>query len=147
MPVTTAPAGWAVRTAGFETMPDDFAARYDEAVTQLAEVFRAEREEAVNQFADRLAQEREAAINQFYDGMALQREQPDLIVCGRNSADAETGQVGPELAELLGLDVAEIAQVTDSPEGSVKVRLMRGRHRLQKVLEALGAEEAEEVDA
>ncbi|MCY4367105.1 MAG: FAD-binding protein [Chloroflexi bacterium] len=36
-------------------------------------------------------------------GMALQREQPDLIVCGRNSADAETGQVGPELAELLGL--------------------------------------------
>ena len=35
--------------------------------------------------------------------LALQREQPDLIVCGRNSADAETGQVGPELAELLGL--------------------------------------------
>ena len=36
-------------------------------------------------------------------GMALEREQPDLIVCGRNSSDAETGQVGPELAELLGL--------------------------------------------
>ncbi len=36
-------------------------------------------------------------------GMVLQRERPDLIVCGRNSADAETGQVGPELAELLGL--------------------------------------------
>ena len=35
--------------------------------------------------------------------MVLQREQPDLIVCGRNSSDAETGQVGPELAELLGL--------------------------------------------
>ena len=35
--------------------------------------------------------------------LALQREKPDLIVCGRNSADAETGQVGPELAELLGL--------------------------------------------
>ena len=51
------------------------------------------------------------------------------------------------LRYLQDLDVAEIAQVTDSPEGSVKVRLMRGRHRLQKVLEALGAEEAEEVDA
>ena len=35
--------------------------------------------------------------------LALQREKPDLIICGRNSADAETGQVGPELAELLGL--------------------------------------------
>src|SRR5215468_5991039 len=35
--------------------------------------------------------------------MLLAREQPDLILCGRNSTDAETGQVGPELAELLGL--------------------------------------------
>jgi electron transfer flavoprotein alpha subunit len=35
--------------------------------------------------------------------LALEKEQPDLIICGRNSADAETGQVGPELAELLGL--------------------------------------------
>jgi electron transfer flavoprotein alpha subunit len=35
--------------------------------------------------------------------LLLAREQPDLIVCGRNSTDAETGQVGPELAELLGL--------------------------------------------
>ena len=35
--------------------------------------------------------------------LALQRETPDLIVCGRNSSDAETGQVGPEVAELMGL--------------------------------------------
>ena len=41
--------------------------------------------------------------------LALQREKPDLIVCGRNSADAETGQVGPELAELLG--IPHISQV------------------------------------
>ena len=27
--------------------------------------------------------------------LALDREKPDLIICGRNSADAETGQVGP----------------------------------------------------
>ncbi len=32
---------------------------------------------------------------------ALGREEPDLIICGRNSADAETGQVGPEIAELM----------------------------------------------
>jgi electron transfer flavoprotein alpha subunit len=41
--------------------------------------------------------------------LALEKESPDLIICGRNSADAETGQVGPELAELLG--VPHISQV------------------------------------
>ena len=35
--------------------------------------------------------------------LALRRESPDLIICGRNSSDAETGQVGPEIAELLEL--------------------------------------------
>ena len=35
--------------------------------------------------------------------LALEREQPDLIICGRNSTDAETGQVGPEIAEILGV--------------------------------------------
>ena len=35
--------------------------------------------------------------------LALRRESFDLILCGRNSVDAETGQVGPEVAELLGL--------------------------------------------
>lgn len=35
--------------------------------------------------------------------LALQREEPDLIICGRNSTDGETGQVGPEVAELMGL--------------------------------------------
>ncbi len=35
--------------------------------------------------------------------MALEQDKYDLIMCGRNSTDAETGQVGPELAELLGL--------------------------------------------
>src|SRR5439155_5388007 len=37
----------------------------------------------------------------------LRREAPDLVLFGRASTDAETGQVGPEVAELLGL-----AQVT-----------------------------------
>jgi electron transfer flavoprotein alpha subunit len=33
---------------------------------------------------------------------ALRREAPDLVLLGRASTDAETGQVGPEVAELLG---------------------------------------------
>ncbi len=35
--------------------------------------------------------------------LALERESPDMIICGRNSTDGETGQVGPEVAELMGL--------------------------------------------
>ena len=35
--------------------------------------------------------------------IALQREECDLIICGRNSSDSETGQVGPEIAEMLGI--------------------------------------------
>src|SRR5256712_6202827 len=33
----------------------------------------------------------------------LTHEKPDIILFGRASTDAETGQVGPEVAELLGL--------------------------------------------
>src|SRR5262245_21215612 len=41
---------------------------------------------------------------------ALQGEVFDLILCGRNSVDAETGQVGPELAELLDLPQVTVAR-------------------------------------
>ena len=37
---------------------------------------------------------------------ALRRETPDLVLVGRASTDAETGQVGPEVAELLDLPQA-----------------------------------------
>jgi electron transfer flavoprotein alpha subunit len=35
--------------------------------------------------------------------LALAREKFDLILCGKYSVDAETGQVGPELAEILDI--------------------------------------------
>lgn len=50
--------------------------------------------------ADTLATARALAL-------VLKREGYDLILCGRHSTDAETGQVGPEVAELL-----DIPQVT-----------------------------------
>src|SRR5258708_2875621 len=34
---------------------------------------------------------------------AIQREGCDLVFCGRHSIDAETSQVGPEIAEMLGI--------------------------------------------
>ena len=45
--------------------------------------------------------------------LALQREKPDLIICGRNSADGDTGQVGPEIAELMGLPHISSARKLD----------------------------------
>lgn len=35
--------------------------------------------------------------------LSLARDEYDLIICGRNSVDAETGQVGAEVAEMLDL--------------------------------------------
>jgi len=49
--------------------------------------------------------------------LILEREQPDLIICGRNSTDAETGQVGPEIAELLGLPhISQVRQLNSAAE-------------------------------
>lgn len=41
---------------------------------------------------------------------ALRREGPDLVLVGRSSVDAETGQVGPEVAELLGWPQATVVR-------------------------------------
>src|SRR5262249_14931911 len=44
------------------------------------------------------------------------REAPDLVLFGRASTDAETGQVGPEIAELLGLPQAtNVRRLTVDP--------------------------------
>ncbi|MEC9309844.1 MAG: FAD-binding protein [Chloroflexota bacterium] len=54
--------------------------------------------------------------------LLIKRESPDIILCGRNSADAETGQVGPELAELL--DIPHVSQVTSIdllPDGTTAI--------------------------
>ena len=49
--------------------------------------------------------------------MVLEREQPDLILCGRNSSDAETGQVGPGIAELMGMPhVGPVSRLDLEPE-------------------------------
>ncbi|CAI8040556.1 Electron transfer flavoprotein subunit beta [Geodia barretti] len=49
--------------------------------------------------------------------LALEREQPDLVICGRNSTDAETGQVGPEIAEILGVpQITAVSKLDLDPE-------------------------------
>ncbi len=49
----------------------------------------------------------------FTLAQAIAREHPDLIFCGRHSIDAETSQVGPEIAEMLALPQISAIQKID----------------------------------
>ena len=50
--------------------------------------------------------------------MLIEREGCDLVFCGRYSVDAETGQVGPEVAELLHIpQVTGVRKVEVQPGG------------------------------
>jgi len=53
--------------------------------------------------------------------LALRREAYDIVFCGKYSVDAETGQVGPELAEMLG-----VPQVT----GATRIELREDNRAL-----------------
>ncbi|MEX2658633.1 MAG: FAD-binding protein [Acidimicrobiales bacterium] len=54
---------------------------------------------------------------------AIRREGPfDLVLCGLNSLDSDTGQVGPELAELLGLPFAPGARELMLHDGTVRAK-------------------------
>jgi len=45
----------------------------------------------------------------------------DLILCGREAADSDAGQVGPGIAELLGIPGISMAQKVDVLDGRVRV--------------------------
>ena len=49
----------------------------------------------------------------------------DLVICGRQSIDGDTGQVAPELAEKLGLPfVSYVSKVEEIKPGFIRVRRM-----------------------
>jgi electron transfer flavoprotein alpha subunit len=55
---------------------------------------------------------------------AVARDGPfDLVLVGRNSIDGETGQVGPELAELLGVPFASGVRELAREGGMLRLRL------------------------
>ncbi len=55
--------------------------------------------------------------------LAIVKEGPfDLVLCGLNSLDADTGQVGPEIAELLALPFIAAARELDVVDGVAEVR-------------------------
>ncbi len=49
----------------------------------------------------------------------------DLIICGRQTVDGDTGQVGPELAEMLGVPfVAYVSKIEEIETDRMKVQRM-----------------------
>ena len=68
--------------------------------------------------------------------LALRKEEPDLIICGRNSADAETGQVGPEIAELMGLPHISQARKLDLQAGNRTILAERVTDEGYQVIES-----------
>ena len=64
--------------------------------------------------ADTLATSRALAL-------ALSREGYDLVLFGNNSVDAETGQVGPEVAEMLGIpQITAVSRLDVTNDGTVR---------------------------
>ncbi|MBA7621995.1 Caffeyl-CoA reductase-Etf complex subunit CarD [subsurface metagenome] len=51
--------------------------------------------------------------------------QYDLVICGRQTLDGDTGQVGPQLAEMLALPfIAYVNQIEEIADGSLRVQRM-----------------------
>ena len=51
------------------------------------------------------------------------REQPDLILCGKMAVDGDTAQIGPELAEHLGIPhITDVCAVLSVNEKEITVR-------------------------
>ncbi len=49
----------------------------------------------------------------------------DLVICGRQSTDGDTAQVGPEMAEMLGIPfVAYVGQIEEIANGQMRVKRM-----------------------
>jgi electron transfer flavoprotein beta subunit len=49
----------------------------------------------------------------------------DIIICGRQSTDGDTGQVGPEMAEMLGMPfLAYVSKIEEITPAQVRVKRM-----------------------
>lgn len=77
--------------------------------------------------ADTLATARTLALA-IEHSFHKQQKQIDLILCGRHSIDAETAQVGPEIAEILDLPQISAAQ-------AITVRQQNGKREVVAVRE------------
>jgi len=66
--------------------------------------------------------------------------QYDIVICGRQTLDGDTGQVGPELAEMLGIPlVAYVSRIEEITDRQIQVRRMidEGHEVIQSPLPAV----------
>jgi electron transfer flavoprotein beta subunit len=64
----------------------------------------------------------------------------DLVICGRQTFDGDTGQVGPELAEMLGLPfIAYVSKVEEAGNAVLRVQRMvdEGHEQIEVALPAV----------
>jgi electron transfer flavoprotein alpha subunit len=66
----------------------------------------------------------DTATTAFTLTLAIAKERPDLIFCGRHSIDAETSQVGPEIAEMMHLPQISAIQKIDLLKRNGKVEII-----------------------
>ncbi len=56
---------------------------------------------------------------------AIEKFQYDIVICGRQTIDGDTGQVGPELAEMLRIPfVAYVSKIEAIASGNMRVQRM-----------------------
>jgi electron transfer flavoprotein beta subunit len=64
-------------------------------------------------------------------------EKPDMLICGRQTIDGDTGQVGPEMAEMLGWPfIAYVSKIEEIADGKIRVdrAIEEGHERMETTL-------------
>lgn len=76
--------------------------------------------------SDRLLGGSDTLATSYTLSMAIKKiAEFDLVICGRQTADGDTGQVGPELAETMGLPfVAYVSKVEEIANGQMRLQRM-----------------------
>ncbi len=66
-----------------------------------------------------------SAISEILAAAAKKIGSFDLVLCGRQASDTDRGQVGPGIADLLGLPCATLAKSIEVADGKAKVQRVR----------------------
>jgi len=73
--------------------------------------------------SDRRAAASDTLATSYILSCAVRKLEGDLVFCGRQAIDGDTAQVGPQLAEKLGLPlVTYVEELMDVADGSIRVR-------------------------
>ena len=61
--------------------------------------------------------------------LAIKKLNPDLIICGRQTVDGDTGQVGPELAEMAGFQLITNVMELSAEKSRISCKTRSGETR------------------